>query len=126
MGEREQRPVSLEGLLRAGKQSAFQRTVKLTEKIAVELNDLRGRLADEREAAIAKEQAQAKQQQIRQEIEDLERQLKEKREQLRGNPMPDTPGGSKQGEKEHCPECGLPFVNVGAHRAKAHGYRKAG
>lgn len=53
-----ERPPTIEQLLQAGKRSQIKGIVKLSERIAVQVNDLRGRLHDEREAAEAKRRAE--------------------------------------------------------------------
>lgn len=118
------RPATVEQILAAGKRSQHKRTVALTEKIAEQIHDLRGRLQDEREAAEEKQKREAAQEAARAQIAALEEQLRAAREQLRGTPTPNTSGGSRQGDKKDCPDCGLAFANLGVHRHKKHGYRR--
>lgn len=116
------RTPAIEQLLQAGKRSEHKRTVALTEKIAELVHDLRGRLNDERQAAEEKQRRQAAAEAAKAKIAELEEQLKAAREQMRGTAAPSRQVHSDQ----PCPECGLNFANVGVHRFRKHGVRKAG
>ena len=121
---RDQRPPSLEALLAAGKRSEFKRTVALAERIAVMVHDLRGRLTDEREAAEEKRVREEQLERTKREIAELEEQLKAKREAIRAVAKPSGSPAVTVQAKQNCPTCGLPFSNVGVHRARAHGWRR--
>lgn len=125
----DQQPASVEDVVREGKASSSQRTVKLAEKVAALVDELTGRLASEREdaaAAKAREEATAS---ARAEIAQLEAKLAEAKALLRGTPKAKP---ANQGFEVHvpytCPDCPKVLTTpqgLGAHRAKAHGYRRA-
>lgn len=127
---RGERGPSIESLLQAGKRSEYKRTVTLTEKIAELIHDLRSRLTDEREASEEKRQADLVREEARRKIAALEAQLQEARSQLSGKLTRPKLGNvvhvSRAGSGDQsCPDCGKGgLVNVGAHRMRAHGWRR--
>jgi uncharacterized C2H2 Zn-finger protein len=122
-----QRGPTIEQILQAGKRSSSKRTVALTEKIAVQINDLRGRLHDEREASEEARKAEAARTEAKSKIAELEKQLAEARKALRtGSAV--SPGSTRSisGERIPCTEtgCDQTFTredNRTRHLSRAHG-----
>lgn len=105
---------TISDLIGAGKRSEVKRTVALAEKLEALALDLRGRLADERKAAIEARERQAQQAAARAEIERLQRQLAAAKAKLGGAAAADHP----------CPSCPQRFTtagNLGRHRRDMHG-----
>jgi hypothetical protein len=115
---------TLEQVLQAGKRSDLKRTVALAEKVADLLADLRGRLADERRAAEAQRKADAEREAAGAEVARLEAALRVAKAKLRGAPAQAATSTAGTGRStQDCPTCGLPFSNLGVHRAKKHGHK---
>lgn len=132
---RGERPPPLELLLQAGQRSSIARTVALTEKIALLLHDLRGRLTDERQSAEEKARRVEEEQAARADVARLTAELEAAKAKLRGRtpprtstPSPATPPanrGAVRGALIDCPAegCGRSFdtpQGAAAHRRRAH------
>ena len=119
---------TIDAVLAAGKRSPFKRTVALSDKIARELDDLRGRLGDERQAAEQRRRADAARAKALTEIAQLETQLaaaKAKLKQTRHEAG--LPGGERRAGQRQCPDCDQSFETaqrLGVHRRWNHGYRR--
>lgn len=121
---------SFEQLVAAGRRSSLRRTVTLAEKIAAELEDLRGRLDQERRAAEEKRQRDAERAAALAEIAKLEKQLAAAKERLKSRRHElGLGGGERAGVGGHsCPDCPEVFETaqrLGVHRRWKHNYRKA-
>lgn len=124
-------PINIEALLREGKDSSHKNIVSLTERIAVMVADLRGRLQDERIARVERERQAAEKVAARREVAELEKALAAAKAKLRGRTPPsqstNVPGVTASPVEYVCPECPDTFGTAqgrGAHRAHKHGYRR--
>jgi hypothetical protein len=119
---------TIDAVLAAGKRSPFKRTVALSDKIARELDDLRGRLGDQRQAVEQRRRADAARAKALTEIAELEKQLaaaKAKLKQTRHEAG--LPGGERSTGQRQCPDCDQSFETsqrLGVHRRWNHGYRR--
>lgn len=124
------RPVpapTLGDLLAAAERSSLKRTRSLAARVQLLVNDLRARLDEERIAAEAKRRADEERKRLADEVAVLEAELKAARAKLTGKTTTSRKAAAATSTepkaKSPCPDCGHEFVAVGAHRAKAHGYR---
>jgi hypothetical protein len=123
----DEQPAAIDDLVHDGKRSSSQRTVKLAEKVAALVDELTGRLAGEREEAAAAKEREAATAAARAEIAELEAKLAEAKALLRGTPKAKPTPTAKQTGEYPCPDCPKVLTTpqgLGAHRAKAHGYRR--
>jgi hypothetical protein len=104
-------------LPKAGMRSQIPRTVKLAEKIALMVHDLRGRVADERRAGEERRKAEEAKAQARADVERLTRELAAATARLQGK-TPAAPAAAAPNEgldrrgrhinriPANCPDCG--------------------
>lgn len=100
---------SAEQTIAAGRSSTAPRIARLADKIAEQITQLRALMEADAEKAIA-----------RAEVAELERQLAAAKAKLSSG-VNSTRAATPPSD---CPTCGKSFSNVGAHRFKAHGWRK--
>lgn len=116
---------SAEQILAAGRRSP--RTKKLADKIAGDLERLRERLVEERVAAQARQERDNAKAADRAEVERLTAALAAAKAKLGGARTP--PSRVSTRGSHSCPDCERTFDTAqgrGSHRARAHGFRKAG
>lgn len=116
---------TVEQLIAAAKRSHAVFTRRLAERIEKQVKDLLGRVAAERDAADRKRREDAEREKYRDEVHRLEAELAAAKAKLRRQ-APPSPANSTP---LNCPDCGGTFAKpqgLGSHRARAHGYRKAG
>lgn len=119
---------SADQIIAAGITSDSKRTKALAEKVCGLLVDLSARLADEKRHAEKVRKDRAEREQAQKEVERLARELAEAKARAKGKPVAHNvqrAARAVQGDGV-CPQCGKSgLTNVGAHRMKAHGYRRA-